>query len=77
MCSIHITGYLQRFEANTEVRVVYRSEAWVFMSGDDALRDVLNIRAIREGRALPVGTSQAAAAAAVSVGEKDPNLDQE
>ena len=56
MCSIHIIGYLQRFEAYTEVRVVYRSEAWVFMSGGDALRDVLNIRAIRERRALPVGT---------------------
>ena len=47
------------------------------MSGADAQRDVLNIRAIREGRALPVGTSQAVAAAAVSVGEKDPNIEQE
>ena len=70
MCSIHIIGYLQRLETKNEVYVVYRSEAWVFMSGAEAQRDVLNIRAIREGRALPIGTSQAVAAAAVSAGER-------
>ena len=77
MCSIHIVGYLQRLETRTEVYVVYRAEAWVFMSGADAQRDVLNIRAIREGRALRVGTSQAVAAAAVSAGKRDRNLEQE
>ena len=52
------------------------------MSGADAQRDVLNIRAIREGRALPVGnskhnTSQATAAAVASAGERNTNLEQE
>ena len=63
VCSIDIVGYLQRLEAGNEVYVVYRSEAWVFLSGVDAQRDVLAIRAIREGRTLPVGSSQATAAA--------------
>ena len=37
----------------------------------------MNLGAIREGRTLPVSSSQATAAAAVSAGERDQNLEQE
>ena len=54
----------------------------MFKSGADAQRDVFNIRAIREGRALPPGNSghafmQANAAAVVSAGKKIENVEQE
>ena len=47
------------------------------MSGAYARRDVFNIRAIREGRALPPGNSQANAAALVLSGKGVENLEQE
>ena len=37
----------------------------------------MNLVAIREGRTMPVEPSQATAAAAVSAGERDQNLEQE
>ena len=63
MRAMQITGRLERFETGTAVRIVYYSEAWVFLSGVDALWDVSQIRAIRAGRAKPEGTSRPTAAA--------------
>ena len=81
MCATNVSGHLQRVVGGTSI-------AWVFLTRLEALWEVsqtralrrqrqMNLVAIREGRTLPVSSSQATAAAAVSAGERDQNLEQE
>ena len=48
-CSINTVGYLQCLETRTEVYVVHHSEAWVFMSGADAQREVPHVLGETDG----------------------------
>ena len=81
MCVINTSGHLQRVVGGASI-------AWVFLTRLEALWEVsqtralrrqrqMNLVAIREGRTLPVSSSQATAAAVVSAGERDQNLEQE
>ena len=81
MCATNVSGHLQRVVGGTSI-------AWVFLTRLEALWEVsqtralrrqrqMNLVAIREGRTMPVEPSQATAAAAVSAGERDSNLEQE
>ena len=81
MCATNVSGHLQRVVGGTSI-------AWAFLTRLEALWEVsqtralrrqrqMNLVAIREGRTMPVEPSQATAAAAVSAGKRDQNLEQE
>ena len=70
MCATNVSGHLQRVVGGTSI-------AWVFLTRLEALWEVCQTRALRRQQEAQLRSSQAAAAAAVSAGERDQNLEQE
>ena len=70
MCATSISGHLQRVGRGASI-------VWVFLTRLEALWEVSQTRALRRQQQAQIRSSQAAAAAAVSAGERDQNLEQE